>query len=198
MTDYSKYIINLRHSNRDIAETVAKKYRRFTLIYLAWASFISLIEYFWLFEYFSSRINFFTASIIWGILLTVPLWIKKSWTLLFDRTYAGKVISVKYDRIVKPTAHSGRKIVFINVLEMVIDSGDKVHTVVLPCANASAIYPYEKGDIVCRYKGTKYPVFAIESATKAQLCPICGTIHKPHERKCFWCHHSVIKASRKN
>ena len=196
MTDYSKYIVNLRHQNRDIAETLAKKYRRFTLICLIWASLISVIEYLWLLEYFSSRMNIFASAVIWILLLTVPFLTKKSWRLLFDKTYAGKVISVKYDRIVKPTAHSGRKIVFINVLEMLIDDGDKIHTVVLPCANASAIYPFEVGDIVCRYKGTKYPVFAALSRTKAQICPICGTIHKPHERECFWCHHSVIKPSK--
>lgn len=193
MNDYSRYISNLHRSNPDIAATVTKKYSKLMIVWLLWTALVTVLQYLWLFDYFSSRVNFVSAIIVYIFMCILPFFIKKSWRLIFDKTWVGKVVSVKYDRVVKSTPTSSRKIIYVNTLEMVIECGNKVRTIVLPCANASAIYPFEVGDIVCHYKGTKYPVFAVESKTKAQLCPLCGTIHKPHECECFWCHHSVIK-----
>ena len=197
MHDLKKYISNLKRTNPDIAETIAKKHRKIAVICLLWIAAISILEVLWLFEYFASRMNPAAAVIIWVLLCTVPFIRYKVWKLATDKTWIGKVASLKYDRLVKATATGGRKIVYINALEMSVDCGNKLKVVTLPCATQQALYPFEVGDIVCRYRGTEFPVFAVESKTGAQLCPICGTIHKPRERECFWCHHSVIKPSKR-
>lgn len=198
MHDLTKHISNLKHSNRDIAEALAKKYRKVTVICLLWIAFISLAEWLWLYEYFSLRMNTAASVIIWAALCAVPFIKYKVWQLILDKTWIGTVVSLKYDREVNPTPSGSRKIVYKNVLEMTVDCKDKVKIVKLPCATAQALYPYEVGDVVCRYRGTRFPVFAVASKTGAQLCPLCGTIHKPHELECFWCHHSVIKPSKRN
>lgn len=198
MKDMTKHISNLKHTNRDIAETVAAKTRKITANCLLWTAAVSLAEALWLHEYFTARINAVSSVIIWIALCSIPFIGYKVWQLVLDKTWIGTVTSLKYDREVNPTPTGSRKITYKNVLEMTVDCGDRVKVVKLPCATAQALYPYEVGDIVCRYRGTKYPVFAVASKTGAQLCPICGTIHKPHELECFWCHHSAIKPSKRN
>ncbi len=204
----TSHLSKLHLTNPDIAATISRKYYKLAIVCLLWTAAVSIAEILYMYEYFVAKINVFSSIIIWILLCTVPFFIMKGHKLVFDKSWEGKIIHLNYTKVVKNLKHSvsssrtsppfsSRRIAYVDILEILVDCGEKAKIVTLYCPKPEEIFPFKVGDTICHYKGTNYPVFGIESESGEQFCPICGTVNHPGARECFYCDHSIIKPSKR-
>ncbi len=175
--------------NSDILETVRRKYRRAAIVCLLWASAVAVIEFFFMQEYFSTRLNTFNAILIWIVLSLIPFFAMRVPKMLLDKPWRGTVISVEHKREARALTFHRRSVIYHPVTYITIknESGVEIHR--FPDMRLK----FNEGDVICHLKGTKYPIFAVQPPDGTQICPICGTKVSAPTHSCPVCEHSVIK-----
>ena len=187
-------VLKIPAANADIISTVRRQYIKPACICIGWTVLICALELAYMHKYFSDRMNPSTSIVIWIALCSIPFIKLKVPQLMLDRGWCGTLMELSYERVLKAsTAH--RKLSYTHVAQLVLRNGDRMILYKLPMDSPSARLHYRIGDKLCRFAGTRYPVYAEEPENGTQICPICGARLEPDVESCFFCHHSRIKLS---
>ena len=183
--------------NSDLAAYVRSRYVKLFVIWGICTVLLIVLEILYLFDYFVTRFNVMTAVITAILLFFVPLFAMKGHKLLFDPSWEGTVIDVKFTHRDGATSAVAFERVMVRrwycEVYVQVDGSERVAHYEYQLAHASHTPPVQKGDRVRHYNGLPHPVIL---GKKMQICAFCGLDSEAGTDVCMFCGHTMIDARK--
>ena len=166
--------------------------------FLAWVAVWGLAFY----HYFSDRyLSSWIRLGLSAVAVLVAGWIlfemKK---FLFERSFRGKVLSIKVRRTYGRVrgANGKKQPRYYEQLVFVVEAENgKKKKLVVPQKN-NLLHCYKVGRTITHYRGLTYPIAKIEEDNSYKICAVCGRTEKEGKDRCRACDRTLIQPERAN
>ncbi len=188
----------MKIENPDIRRRIARRSARILLLSVLWISAVTVAEQLFLYDYFvENRVGPIPAAIIWLVLYLIGLLKIGLFPWLFDTSWEGDVVKVKYRSYVTSNGALmlNRSAVYEQTdehLTIHMQKGKLRYTVTRQKDLDAVIY--KEGDLVRHYRGTPYPlILARDGAPAPRICVFCSDVQPyPDRTHCDFCGMSLI------
>ena len=177
--------------NADILFTLEKQNRRPIIVCAALIAGICVIEVVFLFRYFAERMGTLSSVLIWIALCGACMFKLRIPQILLDRGWCGTLMQITYEPVVR-TSPAPRGLSYTYEAKLVLKEGTRIILWKIAMPRSNARLHYRVGDRLCRFSGTRYPVYLEPQENGAQICPLCGARLERDLESCFNCSHSRI------
>ncbi len=187
----------------EIRRKIALRTGRILLLSALWIGVVTFIELRFLYNYFVNHsVPPIAAAVIWLVLYLIGLWKIGLFPWLFDMSWEGTLIKVKYHSyITNPGLMPNRSTQYEQtdeILKIRMSGGGTLRRCIPRDPKLDAVI-YREGDFVRYFRGTKYPlILKRDGAPAPRLCVFCSDVQPyPDRTHCDYCGMSLIEI-RKN